>query len=983
MNVFTIPATVSFVDALAKGLLERAGNDPLKLAAMTVLVPNRRAARSLRDAFLRNSNGVALLLPAIRPIGDVDEDALALSPGFDTFDNRVPVNALRRQLVLARYLTKAQFASFGGETFTMAQALSMAADLARFLDAVHTEGLTLDKLDNLVPDAYATHWQEVLSFLKQVLRIFWPRQLEAEDALDPGAYRNAMIAAYTQSLIDNPPATPIIAAGSTGSIPVTADLLKAVAELPQGCVVLPGLDQKLDHDSWTQIDEGHPQAGLAALLLKFGVTRGDVKPWDATQSQPREDLISTLMRPAATIGAWTAQPVSSQAFDDLHLIEADTLDAEAGAIAAIMRNHAQDTAANEPCVLVTPDRVLAGRVAEYLKRWNITVDDSAGQPLNNTPVGAWLLLLADTLHEELAPIPLLGLLKHPLAAGGKDWPKEAPPYRTFIRMLDMHVLRGPRPAPGFNGLHDRVNELDKPLRDDMREGLRALEKLFAPVVIAQTAIERLRALMLLAENLAASNDHTGAQRLWAGEAGESAATVVASLLEQADVFPEHLDWAGIAAVLEAAMQGTSVRPRFGTHPRLAILGPIEARLYQARTMILGGLNEGAWPKLADVDGWMSRPMRRDFGLPPPERAITLSAHDFCQGLGAQCVYITRSKNRDGAPTVPSRWIQRLKAVCAAANARDITIGGHAWIDIARRLDAPDGPATPVGRPEFNPPISARPKSLRVTEISQLRRDPYSIYARHVLNLTALDPIDADPDARERGNLVHKALETYTSQFPKDLPKDAAKQLVEIGKKIFDDARQHPDVTGHWWPRFQRMARALITYEGTWRENMIACWPEVKGEMQIGDFTLRGRADRIEHRRDGWAIIDYKSGGTPAQGAVKSGDEPQLTLLGAMLLAGAFNQTLKIHANPPSIEALAYWPAGGNKDVLAPMTISGDLNQMAEDARAGLETIIRAYLEDGIPYVCWPDPERPIRDDDDYAHLGRIAEWSGAEGEDAA
>ncbi len=979
MNVFTIPATVSFVDQLAKGLLTRAGGDPLKLAAMTVLVPNRRAARSLRDAFLRNSNGAALLLPAIRPIGDVDEDALSLGPGIDTFDNRIGVNPLRRQLVLARYLTKAW-----GDTFTMAQALSMAADLARFLDAVHTENLTLEKLDTLVPESYAAHWQEVLGFLKQVLRVFWPRQLESENALDPGAYRREMITAYTQNLIDNPPAGPIFAAGSTGSIPATAALLKTVASLPNGTIVLPGLDTLLDEDSWTQIEEGHPQAGLANLLLKFEITRADVKPWDAaTTDQPREHLISTLMRPATTVGAWTENPVPAAAFDDLHLIEADTLDGEAGAIAAIMRCHAEDTAATEPCVLVTPDRVLATRVAAYLKRWNITIDDSAGLALNNTPVGAWLLLLADTLHEQLAPVQLLSLLKHPLAAGGKDWPKDAPPFRSFVRLLDLHVLRGARPAPGFNGLYTRLSELDRPLRDDLKNGLRALEKLFAPVVIAQTAIDRLRALMLLAENLAASNDHTGAQRLWAGDAGENAATMLAGLLEQADVFPDHLDWSGIAATLEAAMQNVSVRPRFGTHPRLAILGPIEARLYQARTMILGGLNEGAWPRLADVDGWMSRPMRRDFGLPPPERAITLSSHDFCQGLGAQCVYITRSKNRDGAPTVPSRWIQRLKAVCAATHAPDININAQKWIDIARRLDAHDGAPTPVGRPEFNPPINTRPTELRVTEISQLRRDPYSIYARHVLKLGALDPIDADPDARERGNLVHKALEHYTRQYPKDLPKDAVKQLIAIGEKIFGEAQAHPDVTGHWWPRFQRMARALVTHETGWRENMLQSWSEVKGAMKLGDFTLTGRADRIEQRRDGWAVIDYKSGGMPSQVSVKTGDEPQLTLLGAMLLAGSFNDKLGIHANPPRLDTLAYWPAGGNKDVLTPTSINGDLNDLAAQARAGLETLIRAYLEDGIPYICWPDPERKIRDDDDYAHLGRIAEWSGADDEEAA
>lgn len=978
MNVYTIPATCSFVDALADGILARAKNDPLALAAMTVLLPNRRACRNLREAFLRKSNGAPLLLPAIRPIGDVEEDALFLGPG--TLDDpRMPIDPLRRQLVLAQYLTKAF-----PDRFEMAQALSMAADLGRFLDTVHTEGLTLENLDALYPERYAAHWTEVLDFLKKVLRVFWPRHLAQENADDPGLYRRRMIEAYTQSLHVSPPAGPVIAAGSTGSIPVTAELLKTVASLPNGCVVLPGLDQALDDESWGDLEEGHPQSGLATLLNKMNVARTDVKLWDGCPARSaREDLISAVMRPAQSLDEWTKHPLQAAAFENLALIEADTLDEEAAAIAAIMRKHAQDTNAKDPCVLVTPDRILALRVSAYLARWNIAIDDSAGTPLTNTPIGAWLLLLAELIHEDLSPIELLAALKSPLAAGGRDWPKDLP-YRSFVRLLDLHLLRGPRPAPGFAGLLARLREsgLEKDMRAQISSGLRALEKLFAPVTIAKNPADRIRGLILLAENLAATPDSSGAARLWSGDAGESSADALATLLQQADVLPENLDWAGIRAVLESSMKQISIRPRFGTHPRLAILGPIEARLYQAQTMILGGLNEGVWPRMADVDGWMSRPMRRDFGLPAPERAITLAAHDFAQGLGARMVYLTRSKNRDGAPAIPSRWLQRLHAVCVASDAPDIR--DHYWLGVARALDAPKEKQPPLRRPSVNPPLDRRPRRLRVTEIADLRCDPYGIYARHVLGLRPLDPIDAEPDARDRGTLIHAALEEYTRTFPKDLPDNALQTLIAIGKKVFESAQAHPDVTGHWWPRFVRMARALVTFESGWRNDLLQSWPEAKGTLQMGDFTLVGRADRIEQRTSGWAVIDYKSGAAPAAKDVKSGDEPQLTLLGAMLLAGAFNETIGTQINPAVVDTLSYWPAGGTRDTLKPSGIKSDnLNALCLEAREGLEKLIHAYLHDGIPYVCWPDPARKLRDDDDYAHLARIAEWANADTEEAA
>ena len=967
MNVFTIPATCSFVDALADGVLVRANNDPLQLAAMTILLPNRRACRNLREAFLRKSSGKPLLLPTIRPIGDVEEDALFLGPAA-LDDARMPIPPLRRQLILAQYLTTAF-----PDRFEMAQALSMAGDLGRFLDNVHTEGLTLDNLDALYPAQYAAHWGDVLDFLKKVLRVFWPRHLARENADDPGLHRRRMIELYTQSLAEAPPTGPIIAAGSTGSIPATAELLKTVASLPNGCVVLPGLDTVLDDDSWGDLEEGHPQSGLAHLLNKMNTARRDVKLWDGCPGKSsREELISAVMRPAQSLDAWTKNPLPASAFENLSLIEGDTLDEEAASIAAIMRKHAEDRDAKDPCVLVTPDRILAIRVAQYLARWGISIDDSAGTPLSHTPNGAWLLLLADLIHEQLPPVELLAILKHPLAAGGKEWPKDLP-FRTFVRLLDLHILRGPRPAPGFDGLRARLSDLDKDLRTQLASGLRALEKLFAPITIAANAPDRVRALVLLAENLAATPTMTGSQRLWSGDAGDAAADTVATILQQSDVLPD-LDWAGVRAVLDAAMAQVSIRPRFGTHPRLAILGPIEGRLYQAQTMILGSLNEGTWPRVADVDGWMSRPMRRDFGLPAPERAITLSSHDFAQGLGAQKVYITRSKNRDGAPTIPSRWLQRLHAVCAASSAPDIR--DHYWLAVARSLDTPDQRVPGLKRPSVNPPLNTRPRKLRVTEISALRAEPYGIYAHHVLGLKPLDPIDSEPDARDRGTLIHAALEEY--------PGDALKHLIAIGKKVFDNAQAHPDVTGHWWPRFLRMARALVTFESGWRNNLVHTWPEAKGSLAMGDFTLTGRADRIEQRTTGWAIIDYKSGGAPAPSAVKSGDEPQLTLLGAMLLAGAFNESIGTQINPATIDTLAYWPAGGTKDTLTPSDIKKeDLNTLCAEAREGLEKLIHAYLVDGIPYVCWPDASRKLRDDYEYAHLARIAEWSSDTAEEAA
>ncbi|NBX66424.1 MAG: double-strand break repair protein AddB [Proteobacteria bacterium] len=972
MNVFSIPPTVSFVDALAKGILRRHGAGPMDLAAVTVLLPNRRACRALQEAFLRQTDGKPLLLPTIRPIGDVDEEGVYFNEVEGGAGLPQPVPPIRRLLVLSRYLKAAY-----GTQYTTAQSLSMASELSRFLDSVQTEGVSLDALDTLVPEQYAEHWQKSLVFLKNVLRVFWPQHLLDEGLMDAGDRRRLLIEAYTDMLQKGGVSGPVIAAGSTGSIPATAELLKTVASMPEGSVVLPGLDTYLEEEHWTDaLEEGHPQAGLARLLLHMDVTRAQVMPWlDDVPKSPREIFISQLMRPAAAIASWTTEPLPQKALDGLSLIEAETLDAEAAAIALIMREHVEDTKVTGPCVLVTPDRILAGRVSFLLKRWGITLDDSGGTPLPQTPVGHWLLLLCDVVAGGLEPISLLALLKHDFAAGSALWPEVAGPFKDFVLKLDREVLRGPRLEEGFQPL---INAAKK--YPDVVSGLEVLARSFEA---AEKGFvdphQSLRGFIELAENLASTPAIHGGNRLWSGEDGEAMAGLLSSLLEQTDVIDAQ-SWTDWRAILETAMASISVRPRYGTHPYLSVLGPIEARLYQAEKMILGSLNENTWPRLPEVDGWLSRGMRKKLELPSPERAITLSAHDFAQSLGSKTVFITRSKNRDGAPTTPSRWIQRMDTLLAAQPEKpDIRQNGNYWLSLAQQLDKPDTVQATL-RPAPNPPLSSRPRKLSVTEIAKWRRDPYFIFAKHVLKLRPLDPIAGEPDGAQRGTMLHDILKEFGKTFPAALPENPLESLRSIGEKYFKDGHRHPDIVGHWRPRFERMIKALITYEALWRESTTELYAEIDGRLEIpltsDKFVLEGRADRIENRRSGWAIIDYKSGAAPSKSDVKKGDEPQLALLAAMLARGAFS---KIGQPSQKIESLAYWEISGNSDTLK-VTDIDDVEALLQDAYEGITKMASTYLEVETPYTCWPDPAMKLRDGYEYAHLARIAEWSNADAE---
>jgi ATP-dependent helicase/nuclease subunit B len=850
---------------------------------------------------------------------------------------------------------------------------------------VQTERLALDALQRLVPDAYARHWQITLQFLT-ILTEHWPRILADEACIDPAERRNLVMQAQADAWRREPPPHPIIAAGSTGSIPATADLLAVVAGLPHGAVVLPGLDRHADPDSWQAIHDEptHPQHGLARLLDRLGVDRDAVADWPtpgpttAVSVAARAQLASEAMRPAATSEAWQdlrRSGIAAEALDGVTRLDCPGPREEAETIALIMRQTLEQPAWT--AALVTPDRDLARRVAAALRRWGIRVDDSAGMPLAETVPGGFLRLVATMLAERLAPVSLLACLKHPLAAGGR--PLTA--FRALARRLEIAALRGPRPEPGFAGLKAALGGSDRELGGWVDE-LAGLTAPFDAALQADTvALSRLiEAHVAVAERLAATADDAGAERLWAGAAGEAAAGFIAELAEAAADFPP-LAGHHYPALFEALMAGRVVRPRYGRHPRLFIWGPLEARLQQADRLILGGLNEGAWPPEAAADPWLSRPMRAEFGLPLPERRIGLSAHDFAQGFCARQVVLTRAQRVEGTPTVPSRWLLRLDNVLAAAGLGQSWEAkrGDEWLAWQAALDRPERPA-PWEPPAPRPPLAARPRTLSVTRIETWMRDPYAIYARYVLGLKPLEPLDADPGAAAYGEEVHKALDRFVREHPGALPADAEARLIAIGRETFARYLGRPGVWAFWWPRFERIARWFVAREAERRAEIVESVTEVRGSLTIdtahGPFTLTAFADRIDRMRDGsLTVVDYKTGAPPSLKEVEAGYAPQLPLEAAIAAAGGFDG---VAAAP--IGGLSYWRLRGDEPAGEENPLKADAPALAAAALDGLGQLIIRFDEEATPYRARPRPDAAPRFSD-YEHLARVKEWSAGAGED--
>lgn len=981
--VYAIPAGVSFVDALARGLLERAAGDPATVARSRVLLPTRRACRALQDAFLRATEGRPLLLPQMTPLADIDGDVLEMESAADgaladALDLRPAMPPMTRQLLLARLVLELEGAT-SGSPGPLERAAGLAAELGRLLDQAAIQDVPLSRLRTLVRDDYARHWQVTLDFLSIVLEA-WPRILAERDMIDAVPRRLALIRAQAEAWRRRPPATPVTVAGSTGSIPATAELIATVARLPAGAVVLAGLDRGLDDESWRGLPASHPQYGLQQLLGRIGIARDAVRPWPAPggvavpAAAARAALLSQALRPAETSHRPADHPArdADAALGGLSRIEAESPREEAAAVAVMLRGVLETP--GRTAALVTPDRGLARRVAAELGRWGVVIDDSGGTPLAHTPAGAFLCLTATMVAAQLAPVPLLAALKHPLAAG-----RRAPGrFRSLVRRLETAVLRGPRPGPGLGGLRRALSEAHVGARPALAGLLDDLETAIAPLVAlfqapAAPLSDLVAAHVALAEALAASDAEAGPARLWAGDSGDATARFVHELATAAEALPRVAP-AGYPALLGTLLSGRVARPRWGAHPRLAILGTLEARLQLADVMILAGLNEGTWPAEPPPDPWMSRPMRADFGLAPPERMIGLSADDFCQAAAAAEVVLSRATRIAGTPTVPARWLRRLDATIAAEG-RVLPEAAVDPVALARRLDEPAA-LVPAEPPAPRPPLAARPRRLSVTEIETWQRDPYAIYARHVLGLTPLLPIDADPERADFGTIVHEALERFVRETPAGPAEAALERLLAIGRDTFGETLDRPSVWAFWWPRFERAAAWLVRQEAARAaevaERNVECSGAVSIDGPAGPFELRGRADRIDRAIDGTlTVIDYKTGTVPRAEDMRQGLSPQLALEGWMAEQGAFAAVA-----PATVAALEHWKLSGRGDGGSRIAFSGDVAETVAAAGAGVARLIAAFDDPARPYPACPDPRLAPRYND-YAHLERLAEWRSA------
>lgn len=873
-----------------------------------VILPTRRAVKELKQTLLGSKEASATLFPRICAINDLD-----------TFfpQKGKPVLSETQQLGLCLQVLKA-FPKIP-EKFL----LETAGHLMTLLEEGITYEVDFKKLETLVPESFAEHWQATSSFLKSFLEK-WNEQIEASGFQEPASYRVQALKAIEKIWAETPPDFPIIAAGLDGFIPTIQALLKRITNLPQGKVVLTLLPKNCEesvpptHPNYL----GHSFLQGVPILGRLGALTG------------RDHLLCELMSDTP----FEERDLSAVSLEGVKLLECKTTSEEAKCIATLARyflEEKQDTIA-----IVTPDEDLSIRIQEELKRWHITVDLASGRPLSKTKTGRLLLESLELGFLPQSMFSVLSFLKHPLVCFGTDSPLS---FKKLVRRFEREVAR--TSVNPTQNLKDNLKNLQEDFNTAVK-GFLALKsgKKYPLVQFLETH------LVLLEKFCADKNKRC---RLWEKEEGEALSNLFKTLFDHHSSFAD-VSYSTYVALWHFLLTREILRNPH-SHPRLKLLSPLQAAYIPFNRALVCGLNEGVWPELPSQNPWLNRAMLLELGFYDPQILIGRAAALFCHALKSPDVILSYSKRRQD-PVPPSRWIVRLKALAyslAQEKALGLSLPVKTWCETLEKPKESRVLSPPLPRPC----PTLRPKRLSVTDLVRLWENPYSIYAKHVLGLYPLPEVQEPFAQNSFGIWVHQILENSVAVSSLN-----EKTLQDLGRRFLPTTlsleKQHL-----WEMQFQRFSRWILDYlqeqgrkaRGTWVEHSLSyCF-----KVGSTSYEIVGKADRIDYLggRD-YELIDYKTGICPTKKEIQDGAAPQLPLL-ALLFE---KSNLGTH-----IQKFTYVSLNEKK------IVSLERGHLVEEIEEKTYALLKDYNQLETPY-----PVNPIASLDNsyniYARLERTKEW---------
>jgi len=1005
MNIFTISPSLSFLDVLVEGVFNRfsdsgeMGGSNNDFSDITILLPNRRSCRYLKNAFIRKSGNRTMILPKMHGLGDIDEDELfflsqEIEEPFPRIRPSIPSTEKRLNLA---YLIKEWYA-IEKDGISFDQALKLAIDLSAFLDEIQKEGVSFENIGNIVPEDLAEHWQITIDFLR-ILSEKWPDILDNKGYCDNIERRNLLVDLQIEYWKKSPPKSPIIVAGSTGSVKSTAKLIKKLVGYENGYLVLPYIDKNMDDEIWKDISDQenviHSQHVIAFLMKYIGADRKYIDNWcdHSEVYKEREEFISNVMIPGRYISNWKNIGSNQKSVGNVSLIESGSQNEEAKIISFIFRSILEDD--NKTAALVTQDNDLIKRVKSMMLRWDIDIKISSGESLLNSPLMKFLCAVCDVVNSKFSSVDLLTLLKHPFCQIGES----KSDHNKYTLMLEKYILRGAFLSVGLEDIEDNISIL---ISSDEVEAfgswfgvlklcfldiIHVFQNINEEISIDKLIKSHIKCAELLSGNIKNSDqyikreDHTDS-----ADVDDNYSYVDIWNLEESEIISKTINEVYLSSAKDnkynirirdysdifRTLMSVKYYPKNDIlFPRISILSPMEARMLHFDLVILGSLNENSWAQTAN-SSWMSLEMKNKFGLQSSNRSIGQSAHDFCSLFCSKEVIITRPAKINGVQTVESPWISRILALLDITAEKHLLEPSTPWQEWTEK-DMHSDVIEKTLKPSPSPDVQYRPTKYSPTSIATLMKDPYSVYAKYILNLYPVNDIDAEPEALEFGNLVHKILERYALETN---ARGSLDELMIIGKEEFAIYEKSSHGIKLWWSRFESIAEYFAEKNKDEIRSEILLYAEALGELKlnINDIkcSLTAKADRIDYDNKSKSanIIDYKTGSIPSLVNMKNGISPQLAIE-AMILSNSGYNDLKDVA---SIGKIENWHLSVDKKNDTTNKID-DVMDIIIQTEKNVIRLLEIFMSGETPYLASPNIKNIKKDKyNDYHHLSRIKEW---------
>ena len=925
-RIFNIPANYHFFESLFYWLEK---NFKEQLSEVKIFLPNRRSCREFQELFLAKNRN--LILPKIKAISDISfEDFFDFLPNENVkriIDELLQIKTLDNLEYLLFLSLEIRKLSIFGENLEFEQSFKIAINLQSLFDDIEREEIDLKKLDEIDDSNLSQHRLLTLDFLKN-FHVQIKNSLLKKNILFAASGQNFVIGKFVSMLEEYGSKTPIVIAGSTGSVAFSKKLIRAISK--NNYVILHGATDE------TFEEENHPQFFLNSLVSFLEIEKKSVQKISEENlllsDENRQKLISLMMLPAKKTTKW--QEISKyidveKAAHDLQknfrLIEAKNEIEEAKIIALILR---ETWELNKTAAIITNNDRLANLVKLELTNFHLPFNDTRNLKILNSNLVNFLLLIIELVESDFNSHNLLAILKNPLCSYSLN--------KEILADFEVKIIRKDRINSGIEGIRDKLKD-DKILEDFFREFEKKVINFNSP-----NLADNISALINMAENLS--------QKTWQGLLEKEEAQIeifefFEKLKNQCEITtnPKNL-----LTTFKTLFSQISYFEKSDASAPIQILSTIEARLLNYNLVIIASINEGDFPEI-ESENWLGKKIKKDLGIDRVLKKTGQSAYDFCNYLSNESVVLTRCKSKGGAVLIESPFLLKFKTICRKIG---VTLdSGEKYF--SQLLEKNNVGSRKISTPNPKPKIEFRPNRISITEISKLLENPYEIYAKKILQLKELEKIDFEPGYAEFGSFIHKALEEF-------IKNSEEKNFLKKSREIFSQYFLSDEAKLIWWPKFENI---FADFE---KENQrflgLKNYVEIPEELQFGKILIRGKIDRVIVDNDGLAeIIDYKTGQVPSKKDVTLGVNPQLTIAALMLLEKSFN-----------IERLSYWKlsSSSESEIKKICDDSEEIKILTAATKAGLKRLFEYFLDEENGYLAVDVEARS-----EYKNLVRSEEWS--------